>query len=71
MKHCRKMKQKYRACLGSMGRKRYTAWWRGPEERQHQGGKREETMLVGVTQILLGQKIKKIHRVDSAGTNGQ
>jgi hypothetical protein len=35
------------------------------------GGTREEKgALVGLRQILLGQKIKKIHTVDSAGTNG-
>jgi hypothetical protein len=33
-------------------------------------GTEEETMTVGLTQILLGQKIKKIHTVDSADTNG-
>jgi hypothetical protein len=31
----------------------------------------EETTPVGLTQILLGQKMKKIHAVDSAGTNGR
>jgi hypothetical protein len=35
------------------------------------GGEREDTTPVGLTQILLGQKIKKINAVDSAGTNGQ
>jgi hypothetical protein len=32
-------------------------------------GEREEIMLVGLTRILLSQKIKKIHTVDSAATN--
>jgi hypothetical protein len=32
-------------------------------------GRREETMLVGLTQILLDRKINKIHTIDSAGTN--
>jgi hypothetical protein len=41
------------------------------EERQHWGGEREETTLVGLTQVLLDQKIKKIHAVDSVATNGQ
>jgi hypothetical protein len=31
----------------------------------------EETMPVGLKQILLGQKIRKIHTIDSAATNGQ
>jgi hypothetical protein len=30
-----------------------------------------EMMPVGVTQLLMGQKIKKIHVVDSAATNGR
>jgi hypothetical protein len=33
-------------------------------------GKREDN-VVGLTRILLDQKIKKIHAVDSAGTNGR
>jgi hypothetical protein len=32
-------------------------------------GRRELTMLVGLTQILLDRKINKIHTIDSAGTN--
>jgi hypothetical protein len=35
---------------------------------QHRVAKREETMSVELTQILLGQKIKKIHMVDLAAT---
>jgi hypothetical protein len=31
----------------------------------------EETTLVGLTQILLDRKIKKIHAIDSSATNGQ
>jgi hypothetical protein len=31
----------------------------------------EETTLVGLTRILLGQKIKKIHAIDSSATNRQ
>jgi hypothetical protein len=41
------------------------------EERWHWREKREETMLVGLTQILLSRKIKKIHTVDSVAINGQ
>jgi hypothetical protein len=32
-------------------------------------GKVGETMSVGLTRILLGRKMKKIHAIDSAGTN--
>jgi hypothetical protein len=39
--------------------------------RRHQGGEREEATTVGLTQILLNKKIKKIHVVDLAVTNGQ
>jgi hypothetical protein len=46
-------------------------WHRWSEERRHRGEKREEMMAVGLTQILLGQKIKKIHVIDSAATNGR
>jgi hypothetical protein len=48
------------------------ARWRGDVSRRRvdtQGGEREETMLVRLTQILLGQKIKKIYTVDSIVTN--
>jgi hypothetical protein len=44
------------------------AWQRRPEERQHQREEREETTPCGLTQILLGQKIKKIYTIDSAAT---
>jgi hypothetical protein len=30
----------------------------------------EETTLIGLTRILLGKKLKKIHAIDSADTNG-
>jgi hypothetical protein len=33
------------------------------------GRKKEETTLVGLTRILLDQKMKKIHMIDSAGIN--
>jgi hypothetical protein len=52
MKCCWKMKRMLYACLGSMGRKRDTAWWNG------------------LMQILLDQKMKKNHSIDSAATNG-
>jgi hypothetical protein len=68
-KYCRKMKRRQRAHLSSMGRKRDMAWLHRPGETRHQGGKREETTSVGMTRILIGQKIKKTHAVDSAATN--
>jgi hypothetical protein len=34
------------------------------------GKGKEEATLIGMMRILLGQKIKKIHAVDSAGRNG-
>jgi hypothetical protein len=34
------------------------------------GGVREEATPVGLKQILVGQKIKKIHTVDLAALNG-
>jgi hypothetical protein len=71
MKHCYKMKRRQRVHLGSMERKCDTVRRRRPKERQHRGGKREETMPVGLARILLGQKMKKIHAVDSAATNRQ
>jgi hypothetical protein len=59
MNHYRKMKQRQRAHLGSMGRKRDTMWqrdnigqWRGDTGEE----KREETMSIGLTRILLSQK---------------
>jgi hypothetical protein len=44
------------------------AEWR--EKRQHWGGERDKTTPIGMTQILLGRRIKKIRTVDSAATNG-
>jgi hypothetical protein len=37
----------------------------------HREREREEMTLVGLTRILLGQKMKKILVVDSASTNGR
>jgi hypothetical protein len=47
------------------------SWRCRSDERWHQRWKREETMRVGLTRILLGQKMNKIHAVDSAATNGR
>jgi hypothetical protein len=41
------------------------------EERRHRRGKMEETMLVELTRIVLGKKMKKIHVVDPVTTNGR
>jgi hypothetical protein len=35
------------------------------------GGEMEEKTIFGLTRILLDQKIKKIHAIDSGGINGQ
>jgi hypothetical protein len=35
------------------------------------GREREETMPVELTRILLGRKMKKLHAIDSAATNGR
>jgi hypothetical protein len=72
MKHCRNMKWKQQARLGSMEKRHDTVrrWaWSQPEERRHWEGKKDDTMSVGITGILLCQKIKKIHAIDSAATN--
>jgi hypothetical protein len=53
-----------------MGRKRDTVWWHGDVDRWR-ASIREETTLVGLTRILLSQKIKKIHAVDLADSNVQ
>jgi hypothetical protein len=45
-----------------------TMWWRRPEDRRHRGGESEETTPVGLTWILLDQKLKKIHAIDSVDT---
>jgi hypothetical protein len=50
---------------------RHAAWWRWPKERRHRGGEKEETMRVEMTWILLVRKMKKIHVIDSAATNGR
>jgi hypothetical protein len=67
------MKRKQRTHLDSIERKRDTAQryqiW--SEERQHQRGERELTTSVGLTQILVGRKMKKIHAVDLVVTNGR
>jgi hypothetical protein len=73
MKHCQKMKRRQRARLGSMGRRHDMTQRHGlcqPKERRHWGGEREETMPVELMQILLEQKMKKIHAVDSTAING-
>jgi hypothetical protein len=54
-----------------MEKKRDTMWQRRSDERWYRGGVREETTLIGLTRILLGQKIKKIHAADSIDTNGR
>jgi hypothetical protein len=73
MKHCLKMKQRQWAHLGSMGRKHDTVqkWRRRPEERRHRAEEREETTPVVLTWILLGQKMKKNHVVNSTASNGR
>jgi hypothetical protein len=48
-----------------------TVWQCRLKERWHQGVEREETTPVGMTRIILGQKMKKTHAVDSAATNEQ
>jgi hypothetical protein len=71
-KRCWMMKQRQRARLGSMGRKcDMTRWYDDVGQRRCSigEGEREEMTLIGLTQILLGQKIKKIHVVNSASTN--
>jgi hypothetical protein len=47
------------------------AWRRRPEERQHWGGEREQTTPDGLTRILLGQEMKKIHVFDLDDSNGR
>jgi hypothetical protein len=53
MKHFQKMKWRHRACLSSLRKKRDTAWCCSDVGQRR--GKREETTLVWLTQILLGQ----------------
>jgi hypothetical protein len=44
---------------------------RRSEEMRHQREERDETTLVGLTQTLLGRKMKKIYVDDSIATNRQ
>jgi hypothetical protein len=71
-KRCQKMKWMQQTHLGSMGMKRDMSWRCGgiSRVRSHRGGEREETTTVGLTRILLGQKMKKIHAVNSVASNG-
>jgi hypothetical protein len=48
-----------------------SAWRRRPEVRRHRGGERKETTSIGLMWILMDQKIKKIHTVNSTDTNGR
>jgi hypothetical protein len=69
----RKMKQRQRARLGSMGRKRDTMQRCGDvvsEERRHREGKGGDDTS-WADKNLSGPKIEKIHMVDSDATNGQ
>jgi hypothetical protein len=73
MNHCRKLKRRHRSHFGSVGKKCDTVrrhgnagWRRGDTEEEGI----EETILVGLTRILLGQKIKKIHVTNSTDSNG-
>jgi hypothetical protein len=70
IKCCQKMKRRQRAHLDLMRRKRDMTWRRWSEEKRHRGRKREEITPVDLARILLGQKIKKTHADNSAGTNG-
>jgi hypothetical protein len=45
------------------------AWERRLEERQHRGGERKEVTPFGWKRILLDQKMKKTHAVNSTTTN--
>jgi hypothetical protein len=47
------------------------AWRRPPEEKRHRGGERDEMTLVELTDILMGRKIMKIHKVNLAAINGR
>jgi hypothetical protein len=62
------MKQRQRAHLTSMGWKRNTVRKRGDTQDRV---KSDETTSVGLTRILLDQKIKKIHSIDSTVINEQ
>jgi hypothetical protein len=68
------MKRRQRSRFDLMGRKRDTVQRRDDDGRRRHGteeGKREKMTPVGLTRILLGQKIKKIHTIDLVGTNGR
>jgi hypothetical protein len=68
------MKRRERSRLDSIGKKRDTVWRRGDIGRRRgstEKEKRVETTPVELTRILLGQKIKIIHAVNSASTNGR
>jgi hypothetical protein len=56
--------------MASMRRKYDMVQRRRPEEKHRRGGEREEMTPIEFMRILLGQKIKKIHVIDSAATNG-
>jgi hypothetical protein len=70
-KRCWKMMQRQWARLNSMGRKCDTA--QQPDDigrrRGGTGRRKRGDTSVGLTQILLSKKIKKIHTTNSAGTN--
>jgi hypothetical protein len=70
-KRCWKMKRRqwvHLNCIGKEARHGATAWRRRSEKRWHREGKREEMPPIGLTWILLDQKLKKIYAVDSAAT---
>jgi hypothetical protein len=70
-KRCRKMKQRQRAYLNlhkrSVTRRNGVTTSAGGEATSER--KREETTLIGLVQILLGRKIKKIYAFDSGTIN--
>jgi hypothetical protein len=68
------MKRRQRSRFDLMRRKRDTVQRRDDDGRRRhdtEEGKREKMTPVGLTRILLDQKIKKIHTVDLVGTNGR
>jgi hypothetical protein len=54
---------------GKEARHGVVAWRHRLKERRHCGGEMEETIVVGLTRILLGQKMKKTYTFDPAATN--
>jgi hypothetical protein len=71
LKHYWKMKQMQRAHLASMRKKHDTTQWRG-DAGQRRGGTEEEKGGDNASwddANLTGQKIKKIHAIDSFATN--